>query len=162
MLLFLHKGLVFFVPILVHVSPYDACILHLITQLVFILRHRVKEFFLHVFYGGPQVSRQNSFPQGKIFFLKRKLPFLSKTKLSFSRQNFLSHGKTFFLRPNFLSQDKTFFPKAKLSFSRQNFLSQDKTFFLKAKLFLQDKTFSGGNQKGTNSMLSKSCHHGCC
>ena len=114
-----------------------------------------------ILYGGPQVSRQNFLSQGKTFFLR--------AKLSFSRQNFLSQGKTFFLktklsspRQNLLSQDKNFFPKTKL-------FSQDKTFFRKAKLsfsmknFLsKDKTLLGGNQKETNSMLSKSCYHGCC
>ena len=85
-----------------------------------------------IFYGGPQVSRQNSFPQGKIFSLKAKLSFprqnflsqgktfFPKTKLSFSRQNFLSQDKTSLSRQNFHSQDKTFFLKTKLSFSRQN------------------------------------------
>ena len=122
-----------------------------------ILRHQ---------YGGPQVSRQNSFPQGKTFFLKIKLSFRSKTKLSFSRQNFLSQyktfflktklsfprqnflsqGKTFFLRPNFLSQGKTFFLKAKLSFSRQNFLSQGKTFSPRQNSFRREPKRNQFNQ----------------
>ena len=57
-------------------------------------------------YGGPQLSRQNLFGHGKIFFVTAK---------SFSsRQNHFGHGKIFFVTA------KSFWPGQNLFSSRQN------------------------------------------
>ena len=44
MLLLLHEGTSLFASTLIHDYHYNACILHLITMLVSVLRHRVKKF----------------------------------------------------------------------------------------------------------------------
>ena len=53
MLLLLHKGLVFFVTISIHDSPCYACILHLITVLIFCFETWSEGMLLHLFCGLP-------------------------------------------------------------------------------------------------------------